>query len=69
MSKAGVSPQHAVGTAIPSPADIPHASPPNNASTSPGALGTSPTNSTGMGPLGQRDGTNKEPIGQAVPGQ
>ncbi|GAA6013077.1 hypothetical protein JCM10207_006164 [Rhodosporidiobolus poonsookiae] len=29
MSKAGVSPQQSVGTAIPSPADIPHASPPS----------------------------------------
>ncbi|BGP27657.1 cAMP-regulated phosphoprotein family protein [Rhodotorula toruloides] len=32
MSKAGVSPPQSVGTAIPSPADIPHASPPSNQS-------------------------------------
>ncbi|KAM0752925.1 hypothetical protein T439DRAFT_323541 [Meredithblackwellia eburnea MCA 4105] len=46
MSKQGVVPHHHVGTAIPSPADIPHASP--GLSTSPGGsqvLGTSPTNS------------------------
>lgn len=60
MSKAGVSPQHTVGTAIPSPADIPHASPPSSASTSPGTVpmnsGTSPTNAFGTGP-------GKEPLG------
>ncbi|GAA5972797.1 hypothetical protein JCM11641_003946 [Rhodosporidiobolus odoratus] len=38
MSKAGVSPQQSVGTAIPSPADIPHASP---NSSSAGGAGTS----------------------------
>lgn len=52
LSKAGVTPQSNVGTAIPNPESIPHASPPSNLSTSnsgtpvttPGAagLGTSP---------------------------
>ncbi|GAA5871552.1 hypothetical protein JCM3774_006293 [Rhodotorula dairenensis] len=42
MSKAGVSPPQSVGTAIPSPADIPHASPPS-AQSIPGAKVGSPT--------------------------
>ncbi|GAA5905301.1 hypothetical protein JCM6882_003739 [Rhodosporidiobolus microsporus] len=57
MSKAGVSPQQSVGTAIPSPADIPHASPPSQggaqgggaqATNIPGAS-TSPSSSGGSG--------------------
>ncbi|GAA6025513.1 hypothetical protein JCM11491_004142 [Sporobolomyces phaffii] len=47
MSKAGVSPQSSVGTAIPSPADIPHASPPQHSSSNSGAgLSTSPSQSS-----------------------
>lgn len=58
MSKAGVSPQHAVGTAIPSPADIPHASPPT---TNPVPISsTSPSGSTGAGFAGQV-GTGSSP--------
>ncbi|KAL8280769.1 hypothetical protein RQP46_006773 [Phenoliferia psychrophenolica] len=41
MSKAGAAPSSQVGTAIPTPADIPHASPPTNSS----QPGTSPTTS------------------------
>ncbi|GAA5865622.1 hypothetical protein JCM8547_007665 [Rhodosporidiobolus lusitaniae] len=53
MSKAGVSPQQSVGTAIPSPADIPHASssqqgPGSQGTPIPGAS-TSPSNSSGGG--------------------
>lgn len=61
-----MSPSHAVGTAIPSPADIPHASPPT--STSPnsnsigmGLSGTSPTGSHGGGGMGTSPG--KEGMG------
>ncbi|GAA5929866.1 endosulfine family protein [Sporobolomyces koalae] len=50
MSKAGVSPQSAVGTAIPSPADIPHASPPQHNSSAAG-LSTSPSASTSPGSM------------------
>jgi len=50
MSKAGVTPQNAVGTAIPSPENIPHASPqpmsnhttPSVPATTPGPLSVSP---------------------------
>ncbi|KAI5475247.1 cAMP-regulated phosphoprotein family protein [Pseudohyphozyma bogoriensis] len=77
MSKAGVTPHQQVGTAIPSPADIPHASPPANPlSTSPSSsgisvpgMGSSPTNtpqnSFGAGGPGVGLGTSpgKEPIG------
>ncbi|GAA5901228.1 endosulfine family protein [Sporobolomyces salmoneus] len=56
MSKAGVSPQSSVGTAIPSPADIPHASPPQHNSSgggnSGGGLSTSPSTSPGSIPIG-----------------
>ncbi|GAA5998887.1 uncharacterized protein JCM10292_005774 [Rhodotorula paludigena] len=53
MSKAGVSPPQSVGTAIPSPADIPHASPPGQSGGSgaqaiPGAS-TSPTSGDNVG--------------------
>jgi len=49
MSKAGLSPQIAVGTAIPSPENIPHAaasppSPHTSLATSPGTGGKSPIN-------------------------
>ncbi|OCH91877.1 Endosulfine-domain-containing protein [Obba rivulosa] len=43
LSKAGVEPQHAVGTAIPNPENIPHASSPPNHGQS---LSISPTNSS-----------------------
>jgi len=46
LSKAGVAPQSNVGTAIPSPESIPHASPPSNLATS--SSGT-PVNAPGMG--------------------
>ncbi|ORY88486.1 camp-regulated phospho protein/endosulfine conserved region-domain-containing protein [Leucosporidium creatinivorum] len=79
LSKAGVAPQHTVGTAIPSPADIPHASPPNNpaASTSPGSAGFaggqsgSPTSGGGAGPFagkGDNAGVGM-PIGSPSKGQ
>ncbi|GAA5951610.1 hypothetical protein JCM3765_005983 [Sporobolomyces pararoseus] len=51
MSKAGVSPQSSVGTAIPSPADIPHASPPQHNSSNSGGLSTSPSASTSPGSI------------------
>ncbi|GAA5872219.1 hypothetical protein JCM16303_001020 [Sporobolomyces ruberrimus] len=51
MSKAGVSPQSSVGTAIPSPADIPHASPPQHNSNSGAGLSTSPSSSTSPGSM------------------
>ncbi|KAH7885090.1 Endosulfine-domain-containing protein [Phlebopus sp. FC_14] len=44
LSKAGVAPQNTVGTAIPSPENIPHAASPPN--THQGGLSISPTNST-----------------------
>ncbi|KAF9236511.1 camp-regulated phosphoprotein/endosulfine conserved region-domain-containing protein [Melanogaster broomeanus] len=43
LSKAGVAPQNTVGTAIPNPENIPHASSPS--STHQGGLSISPTNS------------------------
>ncbi|PVF98470.1 hypothetical protein CPB86DRAFT_732984 [Serendipita vermifera] len=46
LSKAGVAPQSTVGTAIPSPESIPHASPPTNLSTS--SSGT-PVSTPGIG--------------------
>ena len=64
MSKAGVSPQHNVGTAIPSPSDIPHSNPSTSPSSS-GGIGiasTSPTNTntpghaTGMGTSPGKEG-------------
>ncbi|GAA5827415.1 hypothetical protein JCM10212_006835, partial [Sporobolomyces blumeae] len=51
MSKAGVSPQSAVGTAIPSPADIPHASPPQTNASNSAGLSTSPSASTSPGSI------------------
>jgi len=49
LSKAGVAPQSNVGTAIPSPESIPHASPPSNLATS--TSGT-PVATPGIGGLG-----------------
>ncbi|KJA21149.1 hypothetical protein HYPSUDRAFT_42258 [Hypholoma sublateritium FD-334 SS-4] len=47
LSKAGVAPQSTVGTAIPNPENIPHASSPNNGHNGPHQpLSISPTNST-----------------------
>lgn len=46
LSKAGVAPQNAVGTAIPNPENIPHASTPGNGHNSHQSLSISPTNST-----------------------
>ncbi|KAG8862448.1 hypothetical protein FRB96_001519 [Tulasnella sp. 330] len=53
MSKAGVTPGNAVGTAIPSPENIPHATPspvpaltPGSNKETPGALSISPPNTT-----------------------
>ncbi|KAH7910852.1 camp-regulated phosphoprotein/endosulfine conserved region-domain-containing protein, partial [Hygrophoropsis aurantiaca] len=43
LSKAGVAPQNTVGTAIPNPENIPHASSPSN---NHNGLSVSPTNST-----------------------
>ncbi|EJT48062.1 hypothetical protein A1Q2_06170 [Trichosporon asahii var. asahii CBS 8904] len=43
MSKAGVSPPQPLGTAIPTPEGVPHASPPTN-----GQLSSSPTNSNSI---------------------
>ncbi|KAK4049324.1 hypothetical protein OIV83_004261 [Microbotryomycetes sp. JL201] len=78
MSKAGVSPQHVVGTAIPSPADIPHASPPSNpvpisgAGGQPGTnISMSPTSSFVIGQQQQQSGSPTNvgvghPIGSAA---
>ncbi|KAJ7644269.1 camp-regulated phosphoprotein/endosulfine conserved region-domain-containing protein [Roridomyces roridus] len=44
LSKAGVEPQNTVGTAIPNPENIPHASSPSNGHQ--GGLSISPTNPT-----------------------
>ncbi|KZP31427.1 Endosulfine-domain-containing protein [Athelia psychrophila] len=49
LSKAGVAPQNAVGTAIPNPENIPHAAP-SPSSSSHQNLSVSPTNST-MSPV------------------
>ncbi|GAA5872358.1 hypothetical protein JCM5296_007320 [Sporobolomyces johnsonii] len=67
MSKAGVSPQSSVGTAIPSPADIPHASPPqNNPGSASQGLSTSPSSSAGGVPIvGSPGGTGGEGYGGA----
>ncbi|KIJ59481.1 hypothetical protein HYDPIDRAFT_118459 [Hydnomerulius pinastri MD-312] len=46
LSKAGVAPQNTVGTAIPNPENIPHASSPPNTHQGTGGLSISPTNST-----------------------
>ncbi|PPR00467.1 hypothetical protein CVT24_004528 [Panaeolus cyanescens] len=46
LSKAGVAPQNTVGTAIPNPENIPHASTPGNGHNSHQGLSISPTNST-----------------------
>jgi len=48
LSKAGVAPQNTVGTAIPNPENIPHASSPGNGHNNTGhqSLSISPTNST-----------------------
>ncbi|KAF8967117.1 camp-regulated phosphoprotein/endosulfine conserved region-domain-containing protein [Flammula alnicola] len=47
LSKAGVAPQNTVGTAIPNPENIPHASSPGNGHNGPHqVLSISPTNST-----------------------
>jgi len=47
LSKAGVAPQNTVGTAIPNPENIPHASSPGNSHGTPHqGLSISPTNST-----------------------
>ncbi|KAG5639435.1 hypothetical protein H0H81_002306 [Sphagnurus paluster] len=47
LSKAGVAPQNTVGTAIPNPENIPHASSPGNGhSNGHQSLSVSPTNST-----------------------
>ncbi|RDB17925.1 hypothetical protein Hypma_000684 [Hypsizygus marmoreus] len=47
LSKAGVAPQNTVGTAIPNPENIPHASSPGNGHNSGHqSLSVSPTNST-----------------------
>ncbi|KAM0748463.1 hypothetical protein T439DRAFT_303996, partial [Meredithblackwellia eburnea MCA 4105] len=53
LSKAGHQHPAKVGTVVPSPADIPHASPPQNPTT---ITGTSPTNNVQLSP-------GKEPIG------
>jgi len=62
LSKAGVAPQSNVGTAIPSPENIPHASPPSNLATSSsgttvstpgvGGLGNSPVRESPLVPTG-----------------
>ncbi|GAA5846577.1 hypothetical protein JCM3766R1_007117 [Sporobolomyces carnicolor] len=77
MSKAGVSPQSAVGTAIPSPADIPHASPPqhntnngnNGLSTSPSASSTSPGSIPIGSPSSQAAGQAPSGMGTSPTGQ
>jgi len=57
LSKAGISPPAAVGTAIPQPESIPHVNPNSNPSTSPtGANGTSPPTDT---PLKQHSEMNE----------
>lgn len=78
MSKAGVSPPQSVGTAIPSPADIPHASPPS-AQSIPGAKVGSPTSGgsdeggVGVGTSPPKQSSfgvgspSKEPISQMRP--
>ncbi|GAA5973265.1 hypothetical protein JCM21900_006033 [Sporobolomyces salmonicolor] len=70
MSKAGVSPQSSVGTAIPSPADIPHASPPQNTNPGSGSQGMSisPSSSGGVPIVGSpqaEGGTGGEGYGGA----
>lgn len=76
MSKAGVSPPQSVGTAIPSPANIPHASPPSQSI--PGAKASSPVGSpddgsnvgVGMSPPKHSSfigSPSKEPISQHKP--
>ncbi|KAK4049342.1 hypothetical protein OIO90_005471 [Microbotryomycetes sp. JL221] len=75
MSKAGVSPQHVVGTAIPSPADIPHASPPSTnpvpisgGSTQPGStVSTSPSSSFVIGQQGNQASTSPTTVGVGHP--
>lgn len=58
LSKAGVAPQSNVGTAIPSPENIPHASPPTalntatSPSSTPGAHGSSPIRDSPLVPTG-----------------
>ncbi|KAF8837909.1 Endosulfine-domain-containing protein [Paxillus ammoniavirescens] len=59
LSKAGVAPQNTVGTAIPNPENIPHASSPP--STHQGGLSISPTNSMSAAresSLSQSEGEN-----------
>ncbi|KAH8825059.1 Endosulfine-domain-containing protein [Flagelloscypha sp. PMI_526] len=46
LSKAGVAPQSTVGTAIPNPENIPHASSPSNSGHSSNGLSISPTHPT-----------------------
>ncbi|KIM25786.1 hypothetical protein M408DRAFT_50549, partial [Serendipita vermifera MAFF 305830] len=58
LSKAGVAPQSTVGTAIPSPDSIPHASPPSNLTTS--QSGT-PAGTPGIS--GVPSSTHASPIG------
>jgi len=64
LQKAGVAPQNTVGTAIPNPENIPHASSPGNGHNSAHpALSISPTNSTSPinreSGLGHGDNTNE----------
>ncbi|GAA5823198.1 hypothetical protein JCM3770_004312 [Rhodotorula araucariae] len=60
MSKAGVSPPQSVGTAIPSPADIPHAQPPAQQGSSSNAIGI-PGASTSPGSGGGSYGWSGSP--------
>ncbi|BGP20190.1 hypothetical protein JCM10213_005956 [Rhodosporidiobolus nylandii] len=61
MSKAGVSPQHSVGTAIPSPADIPHASPPNHQGSAATAIPGASTSPSSSGSGGFSSGSPSSP--------
>ncbi|GAA5820875.1 hypothetical protein JCM11251_001854 [Rhodosporidiobolus azoricus] len=74
MSKAGVSPQQSVGTAIPSPADIPHASPPSQQQSQGGAnsgsqgiaipgASTSPNSSGGFAGMSGSPGSDGVGVG------
>jgi len=69
LSKAGVAPQSTVGTAIPSPDTIPHATPPSNLNTSQSGIPTSSSGASGAStsphtvPMGvSRSPTRESPL-------
>ncbi|GBE84890.1 camp-regulated phosphoprotein/endosulfine conserved region-domain-containing protein [Sparassis latifolia] len=70
LSKAGVAPQNTVGTAIPNPENIPHASSPHVAHQS---LSVSPTNSSPVkeSPLAELEDTKttSEDVDEAAPAE